>query len=276
MSVQLSINELKELASVLTQKTGYPFNDFPASFLKRRLTHYFERFHIRRIDQLIEQCGSKLFLESLLYHFSVETTEMFRDPGFWRAFNSTIQKNSFLLDYPVWFPDAASGEEIFSFQILASLAKFTRIPQVYYHHPSSTRLEEIKAGILKSKDVELNSNNLKRLELDGDFDRIGCLVNNTMRIHGIYLQKMTPQKGWFLTPPPEAGNVGMIIFRNMMLYMNKPLQEKVCQNFLERLIPGGLLAIGIKESLPDIVSGKFECVDAQERIFRKPIVPNGM
>jgi chemotaxis protein methyltransferase CheR len=270
MAAYIGINELKDITGALSDKTGYPFNDFSQSFLKRRLHLFFDKFHIRHTDQLTKQLGSKLFIESLLYHLSVDTTEMFRDPGFWRTIKTHIHNNPSLLNFPVWFPDIASGEELYSFLILLKITLPNSKAEVIFHHPSSSRIDEIKTGMLRSKNIEIHDSNFKRLELnDGNFESFFRLHNNYLTLHENVLGKLHPKKGWFLTEP-DASNFGMIFYRNSMLYQNRNLQERTCKFLVDHLAPGGILVIGIKETLPDSILSRMQVIDEQERIFRKP------
>ena len=273
MSVLLGINEMKEISNAMTLKTGYPFDDFLQSFLKRRLTIYLEKFHIRQLEQFIKQLGSKLFLESLLYYLPVVTTEMFRDPGFWRSLKSNVLNNNVIQNNPVWFPDIASGEELYSFLIFLELTNADFRPEVFFHHPSSSRIDEVKSGIIRSKNIETYSNNFKRLELGGQFETYCKMENNYMVVAENLISKLNPKKGWFLTEPLTQG-FGLIFFRNTMLYMNKNLHEKTIQFLFNMLIPGGYLVIGVKERIPDSITGKFQVIDEQEGIYRKPVLNN--
>jgi chemotaxis protein methyltransferase CheR len=275
MSVQIGINELKEITAALTARTGYAFDDFSQSFLRRRLFLFFEKFHIRHVDQFIKQLGSKLFIESLLYHFSVDTTEMFRDPGFWRALKQNVLSDSIVEKYPVWFPDIASGEELFSYLILAQISQLKHQQGVYFHHPSSSRIDEVKTGMLRTRNIELHESNFKRLELGGDFESFFKIHNNYLVLEDSVVQSLHFKKGWFLTEP-ETNAFSLIFFRNTMLYLNKNLQEKACQFIYDKLVPGGYFVIGIKESIPESLISRFQIIDGQERIYRKLTISNGI
>lgn len=275
MSAQIGINELKELSAAMSARSGYAFESFSHSFLKRRLTSFFKKFHIKSFDQFIKQLSSKLFLESILYHFAVNTTEMFRDPGFWRSLKSKVLTDAVVKKNAVWFPDIASGEELFSFLVLSRIACEESIPEIYFHHPSSSRIDEVKTGMVRSGNSEHHINNFKRLELGGQIDTYFNQHSNCLVLNDDLLKNIHSQKGWFLTEP-QCDNFGLIFMRNSMLFMDRILQEKVCNFIFDKLVPGGYFVIGIKECLPDSFVGKVQVIDEQERIYRKPIIRNGL
>ncbi|MBN2744612.1 MAG: hypothetical protein JXR39_12030 [Marinilabiliaceae bacterium] len=268
MAVSLGINDIKELTSLMHDKLGYPFHELSTSFMKRRLSLFFDKLFIKTKERFIEQLDNELFLKSVLYNIPVETTELFRDPGFWRVLNNKFLSSNLLAPDSVWFPDVSSGEELYSFQILNKGINHNNETTIYYNHPSNARLDEIKTGIINNKNIETHDNNFKRLELESEFSDFCHIHNGSTLINEILLEHLVPCKGWFLNTPNEP--VSMIIFRNTMLYLSKPLQEKVAQVVYETLKPGGILTIGIKEPLPENIIDKMEIVDEQERIFKKP------
>ncbi len=268
MSVNLGINDLKDLTSLMSEKTGYPFHEFSLSFMKRRLNVFFDKLFIKSKERFIEQLDNEYFIMSLLYNIPVDTTELFRDPGFWRALNSKVISTHDLTDKIVWFPDASSGEEIFSYLIMNHELNNEVKSKIIFNHPSLARLEEIKTGIINAKNTETNENNFKRLETDKNLDEHIGMHDNSFFIKEHLIEHTLAVKGWFLTPPQEQSS--LIIFRNSMLYLNKNLQDKVGQVLYESLLPGGYLAIGIKEQLPESISDRMEIIDEQERIYKKP------
>ncbi|MBN2166573.1 MAG: hypothetical protein JW717_09880 [Marinilabiliaceae bacterium] len=269
MAATLGINEMRLISGALSNRSGYPFENFVQSFLKRRIIAFFEKYHLRNVDLFLKQINSKLFLESLLYFISVDTTEMFRDPGFWRSLRKIILSDAILKNNSVWFPDIGSGEELFSFLILLDVFELGRYPNVFFHHPSSSRIDEIRSGMIKSRNIETHNNNFKRLEIGGQFEKYCNYHTNSIVVSNTILKSVFPKKGWFLSEPDNQ-MFGLIFFRNSMLYMDKSLQDKVFQFLYNHLVPGGYIVIGAKENVPVSMANKLLIVDEQERIFRKP------
>jgi chemotaxis methyl-accepting protein methylase len=269
MALILGINEIKDVAAILSEQTGFPFSEVSLSFIKRRLPFFLERQNIRRFDQLLEKLTNNDFLQGLIYHMIVDTTEIFRDPGFWRSLNNKVFPEIIKNKGDIWFPDIASGEEVYSFLILLSVFDANFSNRIYANSPSAERIEEFKRGILKCKDHSTNENNFKRLELQVKFDDY-IDVSKSQLVNMELINKVNTLKTWNLHAP-FSSNLALVIFRNSMLYSGKVLQERQLAVIYNSLMPGGYLSIGIKENIPDSYMDRFEVIDLQERIFRKKI-----
>jgi chemotaxis protein methyltransferase CheR len=269
MASLLGISETKDLSVILTEKTGYPFADFSYSFLKRRLNNYFDKFHIRKTEHFINQLDNHTFTESLLYHLWVDVTEMFRDPGFWRTLKISVLPELIRKKSPIWLPDVSSGEELYSLLITIESLKPGHSHPIQCNHPSQSKLEEIRLGLIHTRDMELNENNFKRIEPDASLHKYYSSQNNYFVVNDELISKVDLCRGWFKNPIPK-NQTGFILCRNTMLNFNRNLQEQIIAHYYDILSPGGFLAIGIKESIPNGWAEKFETIDNQERIFRKP------
>jgi len=66
------------------------------------------------------------------------------------------------------------------------------------------------------------------------------------------------------------GGIKLIIFRNQMIYYNQLLQDKVLYQLTNSVVPGGYLAIGVKETLENTnTSNKFTVFNDLEKIYKK-------
>ena len=70
---------------------------------------------------------------------------------------------------------------------------------------------------------------------------------------------------------PKHG-MDIILCRNLLIYFQKALQEKVLQNLHHTLNPEGFLILGKTESLPYQMKDCFKAVDLQERVYRKKMI----
>ena len=67
--------------------------------------------------------------------------------------------------------------------------------------------------------------------------------------------------------------VNLVICRNVLIYFNKELQDRVVTLFNDSLINGGFLGLGSKETLQfTSQADNFEIVNASEKIYKKKIV----
>lgn len=66
-----------------------------------------------------------------------------------------------------------------------------------------------------------------------------------------------------------AATYDLIFCRNVVIYFDRPMQERLFAQFAEALLPGGLLVLGKVETLLGVARERLTLVDARERIFRR-------
>ena len=69
---------------------------------------------------------------------------------------------------------------------------------------------------------------------------------------------------------PLRRDYHMIVCRNVLIYFDRPMQERLFQLFTDCLSPGGYLILGKVESLVGPVRDRLQLVDARERVYRRP------
>jgi chemotaxis protein methyltransferase CheR len=80
--------------------------------------------------------------------------------------------------------------------------------------------------------------------------------------HLVVLRYLNLMQDW-----PIQGPIDFIFCRNVMIYFDKPTQNRLIHRFYDLLAPGGILFTGHSESLTGITH-KFQYV--QPTIYRKP------
>ena len=70
-------------------------------------------------------------------------------------------------------------------------------------------------------------------------------------------------------PPPQPP-YDLIVCRNVVIYFDRPTQERLFQTFFEALVPGGYLLLGKVETLFGAARAKFQLEEPRERLFRRP------
>jgi chemotaxis protein methyltransferase CheR len=62
----------------------------------------------------------------------------------------------------------------------------------------------------------------------------------------------------------------MVVCRNVLIYFDRPMQERLLQTFTDSLVPGGYLVLGKVETLFGTVRDRLLLVDPRERVYRRP------
>lgn len=267
MAVNFSISEIRELSEQLSLKLNLPFRYMTHSFLKRRLGMFFDKQGIRKPAQLIEQIENRDMSDELCYFFSVNTTELFRDAGFWRHLRKLVSANYCGNSFRIWLPDVASGEELFSLLILLKEIDCLDNAHIVVNSTSDKRIEQISKGCLSVKKMDVNAYNYKRFEghenpetyfIDGDN---GFMFDTTL------MHNVSFQKGGIENVPDEKMDI--ILLRNSLLYYIRDYHETIKDMADKALVSGGLMCLGVKEQLPAPYNERFECLDEKEKIYKK-------
>lgn len=244
------------------------YTGFSFSFLKRRLDYVFNELRIRKLAQFTERLPDEVFRDNVRYYMAVNVTEMFRDPGFWRSMRTNVFP---LLEEDIktfWFPDTSSGEEVFSLVILLHEYGWIDEADIVCNHLSSEKCREVSSGIFDSGNMELHLGNYRRLEERDTFDDYFFRDNNRLRLRNELLKNVRISSGW-LIPDNEIESFGFIMFRNSCINYTFQYRERVLEEIVSRLKPGGFIALGIKESVPSVLKDILVPVDKKESIYRK-------
>lgn len=264
--------EIKLLLEGLYLKYGYDFRDYAGAHLKRRLQYRCQvsgfASYLEMLHRLINE--ENLFYE-LLLDLSINVTEMFRDPWVYRKIRELVVPH--LKTYPFirsWHAGCSAGQEVYSMCILLHEEGVSpkRI-QVYATDFNDLILDRAKKGIYPIDLVRNYTSNYQKAGGLNSFSDYYTAGYETVKIN-------TPLKNRVLFSAHNLATdmvfaeMNIIFCRNVLIYFNKDLQNRVVKMFYESLCPGGFLCLGSKESLKFTdYADKFEVVAEKEKIYRK-------
>lgn len=259
----LTLNDIKAIATKMTEATKIDFLNFNSSFFRRRLLYCFEKMAVHKVSEIDGLLADKQKTESLLYYMLVAGTELFRDPGFWRSLKKQLsEKNK---PIRIWIPELTNCYELYSLVIF--LDAIGCEANVTVNSSSQKVIDEVKSYQIPVSTEELNRSNFERVELVNKTyeDYIETSEDKTQSSlrYGM-LNNVTFRNRWFMNELPEKYD--LIIMRNVLLAYNKPLHERTVAMLVGSLDSKGLLALGIKE-LPLLKTTMFSAVDAEESIY---------
>lgn len=267
----IDIADLKRITELIHTKYGYDFRNYAMSSFKRRIIRILELKNLS-IENLLKKLNdSPVFINEFLDELTVNVTEMFRDPGFWRVIRDEIIPGILLnhKSFKIWHAGCSSGEEVLSMAILLKEMGIHQDVSLYATDLDVNILEKAKQATYPIKNMELNEKNYIRLEGKGSlkdyykeengravFDK-SLLANATFRKHDLVLGEI-------------FNKFDLILCRNVMIYFNQTLQNEVLKKFHESLFKYGYLAIGSKESLIWCdVANRFLVVNNEEKVYKK-------
>lgn len=263
--------EIELLLEGLYREHGYDFRNYNRVHIKRRLEYRMQTAGLKYFSELIPLImHDKIFFNNLLLDLSINVTEMFRDPDFFKSLRENIVP--VLKTYPfikTWHAGCSSGEEVFSTNIILFEEKILNKAQVYATDFNQNILKMAKEGIYpidKIQEYELNYQKAGGINRFSDYytakyDNI--IIDSKIKANTVFAEHN-------LVTDSVFGEMHLIICRNVLIYFNHKLQNQVIKLFLESLIPGGFLCLGTKETLDytEFV-GQFELIDEKFKIYKK-------
>lgn len=271
---EIGIVETRNVIKAIHDTFGYDFRDYALTSFKRRLEDVIMKNGIKDADALIIRLqNNKVFFDQFLRDITPETTEMFRDPSFWRALREDIIpdiiKGSSKLK--VWVAAFDSGEELYSLCILLKEMNVLDQFQVFASIFSDETAKKIIAGRIDIKQLEFNEANYERSNCAENYSDYYTLAsgNSSIILDNSLVEGVTFLKQDTLFNAPPTG-VKLALFRNQIIYYNQIHQDKALAVIHNSLTPGGYIALGTKETLENTnASNKFTVVNDTEKIYKK-------
>ena len=271
MVQDIDIADLKKITDLVQTKYGYDFRNYAMSSFKRRMLRILELKNLT-IESLLKKLNEQPgFIEEFLDELTVNVTEMFRDPGFWRILRDEIIPGILLnhKSFKIWHAGCSSGEEVLSMTIMLKEMGILQDVQLFATDLDVNILEKAKSATYPIKNMELNEKNYIRYEGKKSLKEYykeegGKAIFDKELMQNVTFRKHDLVKG-------EVFNkFDLILCRNVMIYFNQALQNDVLKKFHEGLFKYGYLAIGSKESLIWCdVANKFLVVNNEEKVYKK-------
>lgn len=270
---EIGIVDTRNIIKTLLDDFGYDFRDYALTSFKRRLEYILSFYALRDADGLIAKLkDSKDFLDQFLYDITPETTEMFRDPSFWRVLRDEIIPElvrSATSKPRIWIASFDSGEELYSLSILLKELNLLNEVNVYCNVLSEQTVQRITSGKINPKDMEVNDANYQRFNEKGKYASYYQTEGNSIMFDVSLIKDVNfIRQNTLITLDPGAPK--LIIFRNQAIYYNQLLSEKIFSKLASCIVAGGYLALGVKETLENTnVSNKFTLYNEPERIYKR-------
>lgn len=269
--IVLKNEDLKELLKAIDRRYGYDFSQYSPAFLQRRFNGFMIANKIKTKDELNEQLlhNEQLF-EELIPHISITVTEMFRDPLFYRSMREKLIPR--LATYPfikVWIAGCATGEEVYSIAILLREHHLLDRSIIYATDINQRSLQSAREGMYPIRNMKQYTENYVR---SGGTDSFSAyyIARYNFALFDRSLTKNTVFAPHNLVTDKTFNEFQLIICRNVLIYFNEDLQNKVIDLFYESLCNFGFLALGNKESLLFMdKKNQFQEIDRKEKIFIK-------
>ncbi len=263
--------EVQLFLEALFARYGYDFRNYARASVKRRIRGILKKSGHHRICELIPQLlYDEAFFLDIVHDFSITVTEMFRDPGFFLAFREQVVP--YLKTYPyvkIWHAGCASGEEAYSLATMLQEEGLYKRATIYATDFNDAALEKARSGIYALADVQkFASNYLKAGGTSSFSDYYHAQYDSA--IMNIQLREKILFANHNLVTDAVFSEVHVVLCRNVLIYFNETLKNRVLHLFHDSLIHKGFLCLGSKESLHlTEIFDTFKVIDRKHKIYRK-------
>jgi chemotaxis protein methyltransferase CheR len=254
----------------LLETYGYDFNDYSKASLKRRINRLFTLDRFPSFAEFRYRIRSdESYLKRFVEEVTVNVTEMFRDPSFYKALRTEVLP--VLATYPlirIWHAGCSTGEEVYSMAILLHEANLLHKSLLYATDINPDVLEKAKEKIFPLSQMKQYSENYIESGGKNDFSSYYTAAYDRAQFNKPLTEKMIFATH-NLVSDRSFNEFQLIMCRNVMIYFEKDLQDRVLRLFDQSLEPLGFLALGSKETLRfSGIASKYKPL-GKEKIWRK-------
>lgn len=263
--------EIELLLEALFRRYHYDFRHYARASIKRRLIQARGRLGFTSFSALQERLlRDQDMLAKLLNYLTVQVSEMFRDPSYFRALREKVVPH--LRTYPslkIWIAGCSNGEEVYSLAILFREEGLEHRTIFYATDINPKALRAAEAGVYPLDQIrKFTENHQKsgaRTSLSdyyvADYDR--AIFDSSLRANVVFSDHSLATDSVF-------AEMHLISCRNVLIYFDRGLQERAVGLFDASLVRRGFLGLGRKESLrfSDHAPGFADFV-REEKIYQR-------
>jgi chemotaxis protein methyltransferase CheR len=263
--------EIELLLEGVYRHYGFDFRSYAYASIRRRLWKRIEAEGLKSISELqaavLHDTDVK---ERLLLDLSVSVTAMFRDPKFYEVFRNEVVP--LLRTYPfirIWHAGCSTGEEVYSTAILLEEEGLLDRTRIYATDINEAVLAQAREGIFPLNRMQEYTDNYIRAGGKRSFSEYytakydGALFSPSLTRNVVFSQHN-------LVTDRSFSEFNVIFCRNVLIYFDRNLQNRVHSLFYESLVMFGILALGSKESLRfSQYEPCYEKLHPREKLYRK-------
>lgn len=272
---QDTATHLTAILRALHARSGHDFQEYKEKTLMRRLQRRMQVLQVESPEAYMERLAeTPEELDSLLRELLIGVTQFFRDPAAFDALNETYLRDLVAgkgadEEVRVWVPGCATGEEVYTIAILLREAMeaggVQPKVQIFGTDLDDRAINLARLGCYKTPIAGLSPERAERwFRVKGD----DCRVVPSIREMCIFSEHSV------IKHPPYS-KLDLISCRNLLIYLDASMQERVMRTFHWGLKPGGRLFLGSSESVSR-AKELFAVCDKKHRIFERRNVMSTM
>ncbi|MDD2468127.1 MAG: protein-glutamate O-methyltransferase CheR [Desulfobulbus sp.] len=263
--------EIDLLLEAIYLRYGYDFRSYARASIERRIRQFLSGSGCVLVSEMIPKVlHDRDFFSRLARYLSISVTELFRDPWVYRTVREKV--TPILRTWPhikVWHAGCATGEEVYSLAILLKEERLYDHATIYATDFNDESLDHARSGIYEMQKIK---------EATRKYQQTGGKKSFSEYYHARYesvamdnaLKERIVFSSHNLASDSVFGEMHLVFCRNVLIYFNSDLQNRVLRLFSESLVHGGFLCLGPKEDLRFTSEyDHYEVVDDKARIYKK-------
>ena len=262
--------ELDVLFNDVYEYYGFDFSGYSQASFKRRVNRLFQMDSFKNFPDFLSRIRSDPeYFKRLVEEITVNVTEMFRDPLFYKVLRTEILP--ILGTKPfirLWHAGCSTGEEVFSVAILLKEANLLHKTLLYATDVSGKVLEIAKKGVFPLGMMKQYSENYRASGGMEDFTRY-YTANYGAAKFGEELSERMVFSQHNLVSDRSFNEFDLILCRNVLIYFDKELQDRALELFDDSLSRLGYIALGTKETMKySSITARYNQLN-KEKIWKK-------
>jgi chemotaxis protein methyltransferase CheR len=263
--------EVELLLEAIFRRYGFDFREYAPASLKRRLWRRAYAEGVETISALQARVlHDPACMERLLLDLSINVTTMFRDPTFYAAFREKVVP--MLRTYPftrIWMAGCSTGEEVYSLAIVLQEEELLDRTRIYATDINEAVIERARLGVFPLEKMQEYTQNYLAAGGKRAFSEYylasydGAVFDRSLVETAVFAQhNLVSDRGF--------NEFHVIVCRNVMIYFDRSLQQRVFELFHESLARLGVLGLGQKETIRlSTFAPHYEEIDPIEKLWKK-------
>lgn len=270
MSENISSEQLHDLIVTIKNVHGFDFSHYSGASFKRQVTKVMQLQKLSAFDLRNLIINDAEYFDRFICDVTVNVTEMFRDPLFYKSIKENIIP--YLHSYQrvkVWNAGCSTGEELYSFAILFAEENLYNRSFFYGTDINSDVLKIAKSGIYELYKMKQNSENYSATGAINSLSKYYTAKYDAVSIkHSI--KKNVLFSNHNLVSDGVFSEFQVISCRNVLIYFDIELQNKVIELFYNSLATFGFLCLGSKETIRNTdLKNRFKIIDKKNNIYQR-------
>jgi chemotaxis protein methyltransferase CheR len=263
--------ELELLLEGVHRYYGADFRQYARASLQRRLVNAMRAERVGSLSALLDiVLHDASAMDRLISALSVTVTTMFRDPTFWAAFREKVVPHLFATPFVrIWHAGCSTGEEVYSMAVLLTEEGLYDRCRIYATDMNATAVERARSGIFSMDLMQEYTQNYLKAGGKAAFSEYysagydHAIFRQSLRRNIVFAQHNLATDGSF-------NEFNVILCRNVMIYFDQKLQQRVRGLLHQSLRRLGILGLGKRELLtPNGGDERYESIDDREQIYRR-------